>query len=111
MSALRFHELTVKRVHPEAAGSVAITFDIPPAVRDTFNFQPGQFLFGVDDGNGSIFKQGFYRGIFPFSGVGVDVEKLQHLHAGRGKRRQDFKFNAYFFGECPGRKLKADRAV
>ncbi|HJV93081.1 MAG TPA: 1,2-phenylacetyl-CoA epoxidase subunit PaaE [Azonexus sp.] len=44
MSALRFHELTVKRVHPEAAGSVAITFDIPAAVRDTFNFQPGQFL-------------------------------------------------------------------
>src|SRR6185369_13993932 len=44
MSALRFHELTFKRVHPEAAGSVAITFDIPAAVRDTFNFQPGQFL-------------------------------------------------------------------
>lgn len=44
MSALRFHELTVKRVHPEAAGSVAITFDIPANVRDTFNFQPGQFL-------------------------------------------------------------------
>jgi ring-1,2-phenylacetyl-CoA epoxidase subunit PaaE len=29
MSALRFHELTVKRVNPEAAGSVAVTFDIP----------------------------------------------------------------------------------
>jgi ring-1,2-phenylacetyl-CoA epoxidase subunit PaaE len=44
MSALRFHELTVKRVNPEAAGSVAITFDIPANVRETFNFQPGQFL-------------------------------------------------------------------
>jgi ring-1,2-phenylacetyl-CoA epoxidase subunit PaaE len=44
MSALRFHELTVKRVNPEAAGSVAVTFDIPAAARDTFNFQPGQFL-------------------------------------------------------------------
>lgn len=44
MSALRFHELTVKRVNPEAAGSVAVTFDIPAAERDTFNFQPGQFL-------------------------------------------------------------------
>jgi ring-1,2-phenylacetyl-CoA epoxidase subunit PaaE len=30
MSALRFQELTVKRVSPEAAGSVAITFAIPP---------------------------------------------------------------------------------
>jgi ring-1,2-phenylacetyl-CoA epoxidase subunit PaaE len=44
MSALRFHELTVKRVAPEAAGSVAITFDIPASERDTFSFQPGQFL-------------------------------------------------------------------
>ena len=44
MSALRFHELTVKRVTPEAAGSVAVTFDIPAAARDAFTFQPGQFL-------------------------------------------------------------------
>jgi ring-1,2-phenylacetyl-CoA epoxidase subunit PaaE len=44
MSALRFHELTVKRVAPEAAGSVAVTFDIPASERDAFNFQPGQFL-------------------------------------------------------------------
>ena len=44
MSALRFHELTVKRVSPEAAGSVAITFDIPPAELERFHFEPGQFL-------------------------------------------------------------------
>lgn len=44
MSALRFHQLTVKRVSPEAAGSVAITFDIPAAEREAFNFEPGQFL-------------------------------------------------------------------
>jgi ring-1,2-phenylacetyl-CoA epoxidase subunit PaaE len=44
MSALRFHELTVKRVNPEAAGSVAVTFDIPAGQREAFSFQPGQFL-------------------------------------------------------------------
>ena len=44
MSAPRFHELTVKRVSPEAAGSLAVTFAIPPDARDTFAFQPGQFL-------------------------------------------------------------------
>lgn len=44
MSALRFHELTVKRVSPEAAGSVAITFNIPPAELERFHFEPGQFL-------------------------------------------------------------------
>jgi ring-1,2-phenylacetyl-CoA epoxidase subunit PaaE len=44
MSAPRFHDLTVKRINPEAAGSVAITFDIPVAVRAAFAFEPGQFL-------------------------------------------------------------------
>ncbi|GAB3192440.1 1,2-phenylacetyl-CoA epoxidase subunit PaaE [Hydrogenophaga aquatica] len=44
MSAPRFHELRVKRVTPEAAGSVAITFDVPRDAREAFDFQPGQFL-------------------------------------------------------------------
>ena len=44
MSALRFHELTVKRVSPEAAGAVAITLAIPDEAKDSFAFEPGQFL-------------------------------------------------------------------
>ena len=44
MSAVRFHELSVKRVSPEAAGSVAITFDIPTTAREAFQFEPGQYL-------------------------------------------------------------------
>jgi ring-1,2-phenylacetyl-CoA epoxidase subunit PaaE len=44
MSAPRFHDLTIKRVHPEAAGAVALTFAIPDAVREQFHFEPGQFL-------------------------------------------------------------------
>jgi ring-1,2-phenylacetyl-CoA epoxidase subunit PaaE len=44
MSAPRFHELQVKRVSPEAAGSVAITFDVPADAREAFQFEPGQFL-------------------------------------------------------------------
>ncbi|MDM7463564.1 phenylacetate-CoA oxygenase/reductase subunit PaaK [Tepidimonas taiwanensis] len=44
MSVPHFHPLTVKRVSPEAAGSVAVTFDIPPALRETFRFEPGQYL-------------------------------------------------------------------
>ncbi|MCD8537288.1 MAG: FAD-binding oxidoreductase [Burkholderiaceae bacterium] len=44
MSAPRFQELAVKRVNPEAAGAVAITFDIPETARDAFDFEPGQFL-------------------------------------------------------------------
>lgn len=44
MSALRFQELAVKRISPEAAGAVAITFDIPATEREHFSFEPGQFL-------------------------------------------------------------------
>lgn len=44
MSIPRFHDLTVKRVTPEAAGAVAITFAIPEALKKDFSFEPGQFL-------------------------------------------------------------------
>jgi ring-1,2-phenylacetyl-CoA epoxidase subunit PaaE len=43
-AAPRFHELTVSRIHPEAAGSVAVSLHIPPELRETFAFEPGQFL-------------------------------------------------------------------
>ena len=42
--ATHFHSLTVKRVTPDAAGSAAITFEVPPGLRAAFDFQPGQFL-------------------------------------------------------------------
>jgi ring-1,2-phenylacetyl-CoA epoxidase subunit PaaE len=42
--ALHFHPLTVKRVTPDAAGSAAITFQVPPDLADEFAFRPGQFL-------------------------------------------------------------------
>jgi ring-1,2-phenylacetyl-CoA epoxidase subunit PaaE len=43
-AALRFHDLTVSRISPEAAGAVALTLAIPEPLRETFDFQPGQFL-------------------------------------------------------------------
>lgn len=44
MSSPAFHELAIKKINPEAAGSVAITFDIPSESREKFHFEPGQFL-------------------------------------------------------------------
>jgi len=41
---MRFHDLTVSRVSPEAAGAVAITLAVPAELRTQFDFQPGQFL-------------------------------------------------------------------
>ena len=44
MAAPRFHDLTVARVTPEAAGAVALTLAVPPELEGTFAFEPGQFL-------------------------------------------------------------------
>jgi ring-1,2-phenylacetyl-CoA epoxidase subunit PaaE len=44
MSTPHLHELFVKRVTPDAAGSAVITFAVPPELRDTYAFRPGQFL-------------------------------------------------------------------
>jgi ring-1,2-phenylacetyl-CoA epoxidase subunit PaaE len=44
MSTPRFHDLTVARVNPEAAGSVALCLSVPAALQERFDFQPGQFL-------------------------------------------------------------------
>ena len=39
MTALRFHDLTVTRITPEAAGAVAITLAVPADLRAQFDFQ------------------------------------------------------------------------
>lgn len=44
MNAPRFHDLTVARINPEAAGAVSIAFAVPEALQERFDFQPGQFL-------------------------------------------------------------------
>ncbi len=43
-AAPRFHELTVSRIDAEAAGAIALTLSVPPELRGTFRFEPGQFL-------------------------------------------------------------------
>ena len=40
----RFHELRIARVSPEAAGSVAIAFQVPDTLLERFDFVPGQYL-------------------------------------------------------------------
>lgn len=40
----RFHDLPIARISLEAAGAVAITMRIPEELRETFAFEPGQFV-------------------------------------------------------------------
>jgi ring-1,2-phenylacetyl-CoA epoxidase subunit PaaE len=42
--AIHFHPLIVRRVMQDAAGSAAVTLEVPEQLRSTFDFQPGQFL-------------------------------------------------------------------
>lgn len=44
MSVPHFHPLVISRVTPEAAGAVAVSFAIPPELREVYRFTPGQFL-------------------------------------------------------------------
>ena len=44
MTAFKFHDLPVSNITAEAAGAVAITFQVPEDLRSGFNFKAGQFL-------------------------------------------------------------------
>ena len=59
MSSLSFHELSIKKVSPDAAGSVAITFDIPSESLEKFHFEPGQFLTLRADVNGQDVRRNY----------------------------------------------------
>ena len=56
---MRFHDLTVSRVTPEAAGAVAITLAVPAELRSQFDFQPGQFLTVRADIQGSDVRRSY----------------------------------------------------
>lgn len=44
MAAPRFHRLTIREVRPETADAISVAFDVPPALRDAYRFQAGQYL-------------------------------------------------------------------
>lgn len=44
MSTPLFHPLTVRRVEPDTAEAVVVSFDVPPALRETYAFTQGQYL-------------------------------------------------------------------
>jgi len=39
-----FHDLTVRRIEPDTAEAVIVTFEVPPELRGTFGFIQGQYL-------------------------------------------------------------------
>ncbi len=44
MPGIHFHPLRVSQVQPEGEDALVLAFDVPPALRDAFEFEPGQYL-------------------------------------------------------------------
>lgn len=44
MTSLHFHPLRVRAVQPDTDEAVLVSFDVPETLRDTFRWQPGQYL-------------------------------------------------------------------
>ncbi len=44
MSGLHFHPLRVREVRHDTDDAVIVSFDVPEALRESFRFQPGQYL-------------------------------------------------------------------
>lgn len=44
MTTPLFHPLTVRRIEPDTAEAVIVTFDVPPDLRPVFGFTQGQYL-------------------------------------------------------------------
>ena len=101
MSAPRFHDLSIARVTPEAAGAVAITLNVPESLRDSFAFKPGQFLtlrasiggadvrrsYSICSANSLLQKQGLLEvGIRPVEGGVFSNWAATQLQAGESLR-------------------------
>ncbi len=44
MAPPRFHSLAISAITPEAKNAVSLCFDVPEALRDAYQFTPGQYL-------------------------------------------------------------------
>jgi ring-1,2-phenylacetyl-CoA epoxidase subunit PaaE len=42
--SILFHPLRVRAIEPDTAEAVVVSFELPPALQATFDFQPGQYL-------------------------------------------------------------------
>ena len=96
-ASTQFHALTVVRVDAEAGGAIAVSFVVPPNLREVFAFTPGQFLTLRATIDGQDVRRSYsicsslhqWRtegivqvGIRPVEGGVFSNWAVQHLHAG-----------------------------
>ncbi len=70
--AVQFHELTISAVHPQGGDAVALAFDVPQELKESYAFIPGQYLTLRADINGKDERRS-YSICSPLSGAGLEV--------------------------------------
>ena len=86
-----FHDLTIRAIHPETAEAVAISFDVAPALAETFVFRPGQYLTLRAVVNGDDIRRSYSIACAPGAPLTVGV-----------KRVEDGAFSTFAQGLAPG---------
>jgi ring-1,2-phenylacetyl-CoA epoxidase subunit PaaE len=59
MSSPLFHPLRVRRIEPDTAEAVIVTFEVPPDLRDVFGFTQGQYLTLRGDVDGQDMRRSY----------------------------------------------------
>ena len=90
-----FHDLTVAETRPEGSDAVAIRFDVPMALRDTFAFAPGQYLTLRAEVAGADLRRSYSIASLPGEGLWVGVK---HVPGGA--------FSGFAQGVRPGDRLR-----
>ena len=76
MSGLHFHSLTVRDMRPDTEDAVAVTFDVPAALADTFRFEPGQYLTLRATVNGEELRRSYSICAGPGEALRVGVRRV-----------------------------------
>lgn len=72
-----FHDLTIREIRQETPDSVAICFDVPAALADTFAYQPGQYLTLRADVNGDDIRRSYSIASAPNDVLTVGVKRVE----------------------------------
>lgn len=86
-----FHDLTVAEVRAETDEAVAISFELPEALAETFAYQPGQYLTLRAEVNGADMRRNYSIASLPGEPLTVGV-----------KRVEDGAFSTFAQGLKPG---------
>lgn len=71
-----FHDLTVLSVYPEGDSAVAVTFEVPEALHDSFAFAPGQYLTLRATVDGQDLRRSYSIASAPGRGLTVGIKHV-----------------------------------